>query len=111
MKLTSLKHLPIEPVSHNPAIKKQVMLRQGDLPRLTNFAQSRFAPGQIAFAHAHDDMSEVFFVTAGSGNICVNGESYRLEVGSCIAIAPNEIHEITNDGNQELVLTYFGIQA
>lgn len=110
MKLTSLQQLPIEAVSHNPAIKKQVMLRAGDLAHLTNFAQARFAPGQVATAHAHKDMGEVFFVIAGSGQICVNGERYHLTVGSCIAIAPNEVHEITNDGSKELILLYFGIQ-
>jgi quercetin dioxygenase-like cupin family protein len=111
MKLTSLTQLPIEQVSHNVEIAKQVMLRNGDLPHLTNFSQARFAPGQISSAHAHSDMSEVFFVSAGTANICVNGENYRLNVGSCIAIAPHEVHEITNDGDADLVLTYFGIQG
>jgi quercetin dioxygenase-like cupin family protein len=64
---TSLKNLPEESVSHNPEIKKKVMLRFGDLPHLTNFSQARFAPGQTAPAHAHQDMCEVFFVEAGSG--------------------------------------------
>jgi quercetin dioxygenase-like cupin family protein len=111
MKITSLHQLPIAQVSHNPEIQKQVMLRSGDLPHLTNFSQARFAPGQISSAHVHNDMSEVFFVTAGTANICVDGENYRLNVGSCIAIAPHEVHEITNDGAEDLVLTYFGIQS
>jgi quercetin dioxygenase-like cupin family protein len=111
MKLTSLNQLPIAQVSHNPEIQKQVMLRSGDLPHLTNFSQARFAPGQISSAHAHSDMSEVFFVSSGTANICVNGENYRLNVGSCIVIAPHEVHEITNDGDEDLVLTYFGIQG
>jgi quercetin dioxygenase-like cupin family protein len=111
MKLTSLNELSIERVSHNPEIQKQVMLRSGDLPHLTNFSQARFAPGQIAAAHAHADMSEVFFVTAGTANICVDGQDYRLNVGSCIAISPHEVHEITNDGDGDLVLTYFGIRS
>ncbi len=70
---TSLKDLPEESVSHNAEIKKKVMLRFGDLPHLTNFSQARFAPGQTAPAHAHQDMCEVFFVEAGSGVIHING--------------------------------------
>jgi hypothetical protein len=70
MKLTSLNQLPIAYVSHNPEIQKQVMLRSGDLPHLTNFSQARFAPGQIS-----------------------------------------SVHEIINDGDRELILTYFGIQG
>lgn len=47
-----MKNLPEESVSHNPEIKKKVMLRYGDLPHLTNFSQARFAPGQTAPARA-----------------------------------------------------------
>jgi hypothetical protein len=31
-------------------------------------------------------------------------------VGSLIAIAPHKIHEIINDGDEDLILTCFGIQ-
>ncbi|MFO8039702.1 MAG: hypothetical protein R6U67_09655 [Sodalinema sp.] len=66
MKHCSLNSIPPEGVSHNPNIRKQVMLRKGDLPHLTNFSQARFAPGQVAPGHCHDNMSEVFFVESGS---------------------------------------------
>ncbi|ARV59693.1 cupin [Nostocales cyanobacterium HT-58-2] len=111
MKLTSLNNLPEEPVSHNPQIKKKVMLRFGDLPHLTNFSQSRFAPGQTAPAHTHQDMCEVFFVESGSGFIRINSEEYPLVPGNCIAIEPGEVHEVVNNGSTELVLTYFGLRV
>jgi len=111
MKLTALNHLPEEAVSHNPAIKKKVMLRFGDLPHLTNFSQARFAPGQVAAAHAHLDMCEVFFVEAGQGIICIDGQNHVLEAGVCIAVEPGETHEVKNTGSNELVLTYFGLRV
>ena len=111
MKVTSLQQLPIESVSHNAAIKKQVMLRMGELPHLTNFSQARFQPGQVALAHAHNDMHEVFFVEAGAGQIVVDGEAIALTPGVCVAIAPGESHEVSNPGEDELVLTYFGLEA
>ncbi|WP_242060086.1 cupin domain-containing protein [Oscillatoria sp. FACHB-1407] len=73
MKLISLENLPTEQVSHNPAIHKKVMLRSHDLPHLTNFSQAYFAPGQVASAHAHHDMCEVFFVESGTGIIRIDG--------------------------------------
>ena len=109
MKLTTLQTLPIESVSHNPAIKKQVMLRMGDLPHLTNFSQARFQPGQVAEAHAHTDMHEVFFVESGEGAIAINNVSHALAPGVCIAVAPHETHEVMNTSETELVLTYFGL--
>jgi quercetin dioxygenase-like cupin family protein len=111
MKQTSLQTLPTEQVSHNPAIQKKVMLRLGDLPHLTNFAQAKFAPGQVAPAHAHLDMCEVFFVESGSGQIQIDGESYPLEAGGCVAIEPGEVHEVSNPGTEDLVLTYFGLRV
>ncbi len=111
MKLTSLNDLPEESVSHNREIKKKVMLRFGDLPHLTNFSQSRFAPGHTAPAHAHQDMCEVFFVESGSGVIHVDGKEYPLIPGSCVAVEPGEVHEVVNNGATELVLTYFGLRV
>ncbi|MBD3880897.1 cupin domain-containing protein [Phormidium tenue FACHB-886] len=111
MKYTALQHLPAEKVSHNPAIQKKVMLRLGDLPHLTNFSQARFAPGQIAAAHAHQDMCEVFFVESGSGIIQIDGQVYALETGICVAVEPGEVHEVSNPSSEELVLTYFGLRV
>jgi mannose-6-phosphate isomerase-like protein (cupin superfamily) len=111
MKIQSLGALPDEAVSHNPAIKKKVMVRAGDIPNLMYFSRACFPPGAIAGEHSHTDMSEVFFVESGTGIIRINGADYALESGSCIAVEPNEIHEVINTGADELVLTYFGIAA
>lgn len=109
MKHTTLATLTDEAVSHNPEIRKKVMLRPGDLPPLTNFSQARFAPGLIAPAHAHKDMYEVFFVEAGNGTITIDGTPHALLPGTCITVEPGEVHEVANPGTEELVLTYFGV--
>ncbi len=87
------------------------MLRFGDLPHLTNFSQARFSPGQVASAHAHSDMCEVFFVESGEGVILINGDRHPLTVGVCVAVEPEEVHEVCNTGTEELVLTYFGLRV
>ena len=111
MKITSLSTLPEQAVSHNPDIKKKVMLHRGELPHLTNFSQAHFAPGQVSPAHSHADMCEVFFVEAGEGVIYVDGVPYPLQSGTCIAVDVNEAHEICNTGSIVLVLTYFGLRV
>ena len=111
MKHTTLNTLPNEAVSHNPEIRKKVMLRPGDLPPLTNFSQARFAPGLVAPGHAHKDMYEVFFVEAGNGTITIDGTPHALLPGTCITVEPGEVHEVANTGDAELVLTYFGLLA
>ncbi|HIK44709.1 MAG TPA: cupin domain-containing protein [Leptolyngbyaceae cyanobacterium M65_K2018_010] len=110
MKHIILEQVAEEPVSHNPAIKKRVLLRAGDLPLLTHFSQARFPPGQLAPGHHHQDMAEVFFVETGQGTITINGQPYPLTPGTCMAVEPGEHHEVANTGSEELVLTYFGLR-
>ncbi|MGB5635972.1 MAG: cupin domain-containing protein [Waterburya sp.] len=110
MKITNLSNLPQQAVSHNPEITKKVMLRMGDLPHLTNFSQATFAPGQVASAHSHQDMSEVFFVSGGAGVIRIDQREYDLVPGVCVSVEIGETHEILNTGTENLILTYFGIQ-
>lgn len=109
MKRVRLSELADQGVSHNASICKKVMLQPGDIPHLTNFSQATFAPGQVAHAHAHSDMHEVFFVSAGTGIMTVNGTDQTLAPGVCILVEPGDVHEVINTGNESLVLTYFGI--
>ena len=111
MKKVSLADAPAESVSHDPEITKQVLLRRGDLPHLTNFSRSRLPPGQIARAHAHDGMHEVFYVESGAGVMRVDAREVTLETGDCVAVGPGESHEIANTGAADLVLIYFGIEV
>lgn len=111
MKIASLNDIAVEGVSHDPSIKKQVMLRYGELPALTTFAQAVFEPGQATTAHAHADMYEVFFVVSGSGVIRVNDKQFALQVGSCVVAEPGEQHQLINTGLQQLLVLYFGVET
>ena len=82
MKFISLSNLSEEGVSHNPEIKKKVMLRNGEVPHLTSFSQAYFAPGQAAGTHAHEDRYEIFFVEAGEGIIRVEDRDHLFWVKS-----------------------------
>ena len=111
MKKVVLSELPREGVSHDPQIRKQVMLRRGDVPHVTGFSCATLLPGQTAHAHQHDDMSEVFFVQAGEGLMTIQGAEHQLTPGACILVEPGELHEISNNGDAGLVLLYFGIET
>ncbi|MGJ3244458.1 MAG: cupin domain-containing protein [Elainellaceae cyanobacterium] len=111
MKSVSLSAIPHESVSHNPDIQKKVMLTVGDAPNLVYFSQVCFKPGQVAGAHAHADMSEVFFVETGNGTIYVDGVAQALHPGTCVVVSPGETHELINTGVTDLVITYAGILA
>jgi quercetin dioxygenase-like cupin family protein len=111
MHFRSLDALPAEPVSHNPAISKRVLLRADALPPVTQFAEAVFAPGQVAPAHAHADMGEVFLVTRGAGTITVDGRVVALRAGDCVAVEPGEVHELANPNDEPMVVVYFGVRS
>ncbi len=111
MKQGLLNDLTELPVSHDPDIKKRVMFKNGDIPHITQYSQATLLPGQVAHAHAHKDMYEVFFCISGYGIITINGEIYKLLPGAFILCEPEELHEITNNGNEPLILNQLGIVA
>jgi quercetin dioxygenase-like cupin family protein len=111
MKRISLDELPVQGVSHNPAIGKRVMLDESAIPGLTNFSQAVLSQDQVAPGHAHPDMYEVFFVRRGTGMIVVDGTEYELATGQCMLIDPGEYHEVRNPGAGELELLYFGVRG
>lgn len=110
MKLVSLKTLPVEPNSHNPKITKKVLVRNGQVPRLTNLTQAIFPPGEIVNPHTHQDMYEIFFVEKGLGVIKINDQPHPIEEGTCITVELGDKHEIINSSNNDLVITYLGIE-
>lgn len=110
MKIRSLDNLPDEPNTHNPKITKKVLIKKGIVPKLTNFTQAIFPPGEIAPGHSHQDMFEIFFIEKGQGKIKINGMLHDLKEGDCVVVELEEVHELINSGAEELLVTYLGVE-
>jgi len=110
MKVVNLNELTIEHVSHNPDVQKRVLLENGEIPHITQFAHSVLNPGQISSMHSHSDMSEVFFIQSGSGEMQVDEQVFQICQGMMVSVRPNEAHEIRNTSDEQLVLLYFGVK-
>ena len=109
MLLRNLQDLTETGVSHNPLIRKRVMVSNGEIPTLTNFSTAVFPPGAVATGHAHTDMTETFFVVRGAGRARINGVICQLRQGDCLVVEPGEHHELSSDDDSELELIYFGL--
>ncbi len=109
MKLVRMQERPDVGVSHNAKIRKRVMLNTGKVGGITNYARAVFPPGEKAGAHRHDDMTEVFTVEFGCGEIRIDNVAYVFSAGTTVVVEPGEEHEISNTGAVDLVVTYFGI--
>lgn len=109
MRLVDINSLVSEPLSHDTHSRKQVIFKNGEIPHLTQLAQTRIPPGARLTPHAHRDMHEVFVVLSGQGFLHCDGRTREVGPGICIEIAPGETHAFENDGAEELVVVYFGI--
>ncbi|MBT3227663.1 MAG: cupin domain-containing protein [Candidatus Marinimicrobia bacterium] len=109
MKLVNLKELPQDSVSHNPRIKKQVILKYHEIGNISTLAQSAYPPGEKVEEHVHKDLIEIFIVQSGSGVITIEGSHYDLMTGITVVVEAGERHALENTGLDQLVLQYFGI--
>ena len=103
--------LPTEGVSHDAAIRKQVVFRHGEIPGITQLALSTLEPGQSTSPHAHEDMSEIYLVVSGRGTFEIDGKQIDVGPGEHLAVLPGENHAVTAKGHRPLVLRYFGVVA
>lgn len=94
MRLVSLKDVSLSPVSHDPALKKRVLLGPGDLPHIASLSHVRFGRGDRASAHSHEDGFEVFFCISGAVKFVVGGRPVELPEDGCLVVEPGEVHSI-----------------
>lgn len=108
MHLRSINGAPEEPVSHNPAAKKKVWFRKGELAPFTQIARVVVPPGEVLTSHAHADMHELFIILEGTARMIVDGYPHDLKTSDAIALTPGEAHELSNPTAEDLVLLVAG---
>jgi mannose-6-phosphate isomerase-like protein (cupin superfamily) len=94
MKLVFLKDVPLSPVSHDPGLNKSVLVGPGALPHIASLSHMRFAHGDRASAHSHEDGFEVFFCISGAVHFVVEGRPVELPADGCLVVEPGEVHSI-----------------
>jgi mannose-6-phosphate isomerase-like protein (cupin superfamily) len=94
MKFSSLDSLPLEPVSHDPALKKKLLVGQGALPHIKAISHMELGPGDRASRHSHENACEVFYGIRGRVDFVVAGTPVSLTEGSCLVVEPGEEHSI-----------------
>ena len=105
----SLSTQPVRPVSHDPRIRKRVLLAGGEVSHLGQLAIAELPAGEATSAHRHPDMSEVFVVLEGEAELRVDGEQISLEAGDCLVVEPGEEHVLRNRSASEILrVVYFG---
>ncbi len=92
MKISKLSETPPEPVSHDPALEKQVLLR--DVGTLRALSHIVLPAGSRVSTHSHRDMYEIFYIIRGSILFVVDNRAVELEAGTVLVVEPGETHSI-----------------
>lgn len=109
MKLVKSNQLSEVGVSHDPSIKKKVIIGDNEIPQLKMFSTVTFRTGQFVERHRHASMYEVFYIQQGKAEFCVNEVTFTVEEGDCITIEQGEFHSMSNPFQEEVTWLYFGI--
>jgi mannose-6-phosphate isomerase-like protein (cupin superfamily) len=110
MKFSSLDSLPLEPVSHDPKIKKKVLVGLGTLPRIKTISHIELNPGDRASRHRHENAYEVFYGIKGRVDFLVADAPVSLTGGCCLVVEPGEEHSIEGAAEGSRML-YFLLYA
>lgn len=104
MKISRLDELPFAPVSHDPELKKKVLVNPGIIPHLIAMSHARFMKGQNASAHKHVDAFEVFYGISGRFDFAVENKTVPLTKNTCLIVEPGEVHSlVTAENNSEMI--------
>ena len=104
MKVQATEAVTSQPVEMEGAKDCRVRWLIGEGDGAPNFAMRQFqvAPGGHTPKHSHPYEHEVY-VVSGAGTILEGDEAHPLKQGDVVYVAPDEIHQFQNEGEEPLV--------
>ncbi|MCA9148698.1 MAG: cupin domain-containing protein [Planctomycetales bacterium] len=103
------------PASHedpkNPGVLKRVIATKDEMlaGRCQMINWAKLPVGHSFRAHYHEDMEETFILIRGQASMRVGAEIVDLAAGDTVVVAPHEVHEMRNSGDEEVEYVVMGI--
>jgi mannose-6-phosphate isomerase-like protein (cupin superfamily) len=69
-----------------------------------SLAEEILPPGKTVPRHHHEILEEIYYILQGSGVMTVGEESKIVSSGDAIFIPKNQVHSLTNTGEDEMKL-------
>ena len=82
---------------------RELLAYRNSAIRLQSLAEARLPVGASTQEHYHAKTEEIYFITAGSGRMRIEGEAKEVKAGDAIAIPPGAVHQIRNTGVEPLI--------
>jgi len=81
---------------------RELLAHRNSAIRLQSLAEARLAVGLTTTAHYHRQTEEIYYILEGRGQMWLGMEMRAVGPGDAIAIPPGLVHQITNNGDEEL---------
>lgn len=72
---------------------------------------ARLPVGSSFRPHYHEDMQEIFVLISGTVRMLGPAQSLDMSAGDTVIVDPQEIHQMTNIGDQPADYIVFGISS
>ena len=117
MQIVRGDEIEFTPASHedpaDPGVLKRVLATKFDLivglVQMVNW--TRLPVGKSFRKHFHEDMQEVFVIVDGHVEFWCEGESAQLRRGDAVLVDPQEVHQMTNLGEDDAYYVVLGISS
>jgi len=96
------------PSAHGEHVHKELLLRGGIIPALTQVAESTIGPASAVETHNHPTMWEFFFVLSGEATYVLDGEEFQVGPGDLFVVPPGRQHSQKTQSDSHTVL-YWGV--
>jgi mannose-6-phosphate isomerase-like protein (cupin superfamily) len=83
---------------------RELLAYRNSVIRQQSLAEARLAVGGSTEEHYHVKAEEIYYITAGTGRMRIEGETRDVSPGDAIAIPPGQRHKLWNTGNETLRL-------
>ena len=103
MDIRNLEEVPAFTTKDGSEIRELLAHRNSCIAR-QSLAEARLPPAASTMPHYHPLTEEIYYITAGSGRMQIEGDVREVAGGDAIAIPPGARHQITNTGQGVLKL-------
>jgi len=83
---------------------RELLAYRNSVIRQQSLAEARLPMGGATQEHYHPRTEEIYYITHGTGEIRIEGETRAVRVGDAIAIPPGQRHKLWNTGAETLRL-------
>ncbi|MBE0542709.1 MAG: cupin domain-containing protein [Verrucomicrobia bacterium] len=83
---------------------RELLAHRNSVLRRQSLAEARLPVGASTQEHYHPVAEEIYYITHGTGRMCLEGEVRVVKAGDAIAIPPGQKHKLWNTGTEPMRL-------